>query len=425
MLPLLATLALSLHPQDWPQLGGPNGDNRAPATGSRYDWSEGGPVVLWRTGTGPGFGGPAVQGSEAFLLDCELGESEFLRVFDLATGVETWSGGYEAKGRVGFPGSRCVPAVTADAVYTSGTFGHATCYDRAKREIRWAQHLVEVYGGEDPGFGFSCSPLVVGDVVVFSALGSEVGLVALDRATGEERWVSEGIGLSHSSPALLDLHGEEQLVILTTAAQPSGFDQAAPMTITSIDPEDGRVKWRHDLTLTRLPIPHAVQVDAERLFLTGGYRGGSTLLRVQRKDAEYAFEELFHVERGAQVHLPLLHAEHLFLIVNENWNDPRNKRSEGGLMCLGLDGKERWRTGAEPYFGRGSALLAGEHLLVQDGFDGTLRVVRASAAAFEPVAEARLFPASDERDGQMWAPMALSGSRLLLRSQEELLCVQL
>lgn len=425
MLLLAATLALSSLPQDWPQFGGPNGDNRAPATGSDYDWADGEPTVLWRTSTGPGFGGAAVQGGEVFLLDCELGEREFLRVLDLATGAEKWSGGYEAKGRVGFPGSRCVPAVTADAVYTSGTFGHATCYDRAQREIRWTQHLVEVYGGEDPGFGFSCSPLVVGDVVVFSALGADVGLVAFDRASGEERWVSEGLGLSHSTPALLSLHGEEQLVILTTAAQPSGFDEAAPMSITSVSPKDGSVKWRHDLTLTRLPIPRAVQIDAERLFVTGGYRGGSTLLRIQKKDGEYAVEELFHIERGAQVHLPLLHAEHLYLIVNENANDPRPRRGEGGLLCLDLSGQEKWRTGAEPYFGRGSVLLAGEHLLIQDGFDGTLSVARASAQAFELVATARLFPESEERDGQMWAPMALAGGLLVLRSQEELLCVRL
>jgi outer membrane protein assembly factor BamB len=421
----LALLVMFGLPQDWPRFGGPNGDNRAPATGSKYAWGEKGPQVLWRTSTGPGFGGAAVQGGEAFLLDCELGESEFLRVFELASGAEKWSQGYEAKGRVQFPGTRCVPAVTAEAIFTSGAFGHATCFDRAQREIRWEQHLVEVYGGEDPGFGFSASPLVVGDVVVYSPLGSDVGLVAFDQKSGEERWVSEGLGLSHSSPALLSLGGETQIVILTTGTQPTGQDQAAPMRITSVDPRDGSLNWQHELTLTRLPIPTAVQIDAERLFLTGGYRGGSTLLRLAKKGDDVTFEELFHIERGAQIHLPLLHQEHLYLIVNENANDPRPRRAEGGLLCLGLDGKERWRTGAEPYFGRGSVLLAGEHLLIQDGFDGTLSVVKADPKSFQRVAQAKLFPEGDERDGQMWAPMALAGKHLVLRSQEQLLCVEL
>jgi hypothetical protein len=285
-------------------------------------------------------------------------------------------------------------------------------------------HLAETYGGEDPGFGFSGSALVLGDLVVYGALGAEVGLVAFDRNTGEERWVTEGLGLSHSSPALLTLRGEPQLVVLTTEVQPTGQDEAARMTIASIDPADGSTKWRHELTLSRLPIPRAVQVDERRLFLTGGYRAGSTLLELVG-DEGWQWEERFHVERGAQVHAPLLHGEDVYLLVNENWNDARNRRAEGGLLCLGLDGKERWRTGADPYFGRGNALLAGEHLLIQDGFDGTLRVVKANPARFELVAEAKPFPANGERDGQMWAPMALSGRLLVLRSQEELVCLRL
>lgn len=409
---------------DWPHFGGPNRDNRVPDIGSTFEWGEDGPEVLWRVATGPGYGGAAVLGGEVFLFDCELGEADVLRVFSLETGAELWSQAYEAKGRLAFPGSRSVPSVTEDAVYTSGGFGHVTCFDRKTREIRWSEHLRETYGGEDPGFGWSSSPLILGDAVVFSPLGAEVGLVALDRKSGEELWVSEGVGLSHSTPALLTLLGEPQLVILATAAQPTGNEEAAPMTITSIDPKSGATRWRHDMTLSRLPIPAAVQVDEQRLFVTGGYRGGSTLLRAARKDGKVVLEELFHCERGAQVHLPLLHGEHLYLLANENWNETSNRRAEGGLVCLGLDGKERWRTGDAPYFGRGNALLAGDYLLIQDGYDGRLRVVRASPEGYQQVAEAKPFGDSS-RNGQMWAPMALSGRRLLLRSQEELVCLSL
>jgi hypothetical protein len=417
---------LSAQPQsDWPQFGGPDGNNRCGPLATDFAWGEDGPEILWRVATGPGFGGAAVHGGEVFLFDCELGESEVLRVFDLDSGAEKWSAAYEAKGRVGFPGSRCVPAVTADAVYASGAFGHVTCFDRETREIRWQEHVQETYGGEDPGFGFSSSPVLVDDLVVFSALGTDVGLVAFDRASGEERWVTEGVGFSHSTPVRMTLLGEPQLVILATDDQPTGNEEAAPMSITSIDPMDGARKWRHVLTLSRLPIPGPLQIDEQRFFLTGGYRSGSKLLRIAKGADGYAFEELFACERGAQTHFPLLHGENLYLLANENWNErPTSRRSEGGLMCLGLDGKERWRTGDAPYFGRGNALLAGDHLLIQDGYDGTLRVVLASPEEYREVAEARLFE-STSRDGQMWAPMALAGGRLLLRSQEELVCVRL
>src|SRR5262245_62632287 len=170
ILALGASLGAQAAARDWPHFGGPDGTSRVAVFDAAFDWGEKGPEVLWRTATGPGFSGAAVQGGEVFLLDCELGESEILRVFDLASGAEKWRCAYEAPGRVGFPGPRCVPAVTADAVYTSGAFGHVTCFDRASHEIRWEDHLEETYGGANPGFGFSCSPLVVGELVIYSAL---------------------------------------------------------------------------------------------------------------------------------------------------------------------------------------------------------------------------------------------------------------
>ena len=94
-------------------------------------------------------------------------------------------------------------------------------------------------------------------------------------------------------------------------------------------------------------------------------------------------------------------------------------------MCLTLDGKEQWRTKDAPFFGRGNAILAGDHLVIQDGFNGTLRVAQATQDGYRQVAEANLFGIGDRKDHQMWAPMALAGQLLLLRSQDTLLCVEL
>ena len=417
-------LLLAQAPADWPVFGGPNRDARVPALASKFAWGEKGPEVKWRVATaGPGFSGVAVHGGEVFLFDCELGESELLRVFDLATGAEKWSAGYEAKGRVLYPGPRGVPAVTADSAFVAGAFGNVVCFDRATHEIRWENQLVETYGGEDPGFGFSTAPLLVDDLVVFSPLGNEVGLLACDQASGEERWVTEGLGVSHSSPVLLEVLGERGILVLTTDTTPTGFNQSAPMKLSCVDPKNGTLRWQHSLTLSRLPVPPPVKVADDKLFLTGGYRGGSTLLQLAKKDGKVEFKELFHIERGSQTHPALFHDEHLYLVVNENWND-LGKEEEGGLLCLGLDGKERWRTGAAPYFGRGPSILAGGHLLIQDGRDGTLRVVKADPKSYQEVAAHALFGEPRSRDEEMWAPMALVGDLLLLRSQEELVCLK-
>ena len=412
-------------PSDWPEFKGPNRTSAVGAVDSSFEWGKGGPEILWRVETGPGYGGVAVVGGEVFMLDRETGESDVLRVRDLETGAELWSAAYEAVGRLNFPGSRTVPAVLEKLVVTTGGFGHVTTFDREQQSIVWSIDVREEYSGEMPMFGYAAAPLVVGDTVIVPALGEEVGLIALDLMTGEKIWATEALGTSHSTPTLLDLNGRLQVLFLSTTYQASGTDKPAPTTITSLDPESGGQLWQIETELTRLPIPGPVKVDDEHIFVTGGYRGGSTLIRIENEgDEEFYIDELFHIERGAQTHAPLLHEGHLYLLVNENWNYSR-RRSEGGLLCLTLEGVELWRTGDDPFFGRGSALLAGDKLLIQDGNNGVLRVVRATPDGYEQIAEANVFDAEDERDRQMWAPMALSGGLLLMRSQDELLCVKL
>jgi hypothetical protein len=94
-------------------------------------------------------------------------------------------------------------------------------------------------------------------------------------------------------------------------------------------------------------------------------------------------------------------------------------------MCLDLEGREIWRTGDDPYLGRGSMILADGMLLVQDGLSGTLRLVDPTPTGYRMLAEANVFGVADRRDHQMWAPLALADGRLLMRSQEELRCLDL
>ena len=90
-----------------------------------------------------------------------------------------------------------------------------------------------------------------------------------------------------------------------------------------------------------------------------------------------------------------------------------------------LDGDEVWRTGDDPFFGRGNWILANGHLIIQDGFNGTLTIFKASPSGYEPVAESNVFGVTGRKDHEMWAPMALVNGLLLVRSKEELLCVNL
>ncbi len=427
---VLLALALGMFVQedsgsDWPQFLGPGGLGKSDLVDVDFDWPAEGPEVAWRLAIGRGFGGVSVSDGEVYLLDREVGELDVFRVLDLASGEELWSEIHEAPGRLNYPGSRTVPTVTEKHVYTVGGHGRVICYDRSKREEVWSVMLDEVYGGILPGYGWSSSALVVGDVVILTAFGEDVGLVGLNRFTGDELWVTPPVGTSHSTPTLLHMNGVEQVVFVSTPPSDVGLGEPGPFTITSYDAPTGDVIWETEIQLCQYPIPGAVQIDDERFFVTGGYQGGSAMMRVTKDGDAYKVEQLYHLARGSQVHNPILFEDHLYFLANENWNEPRNLRQEGGLTCLALDGKEKWRTGNDPYFGRGNWVLIDGHLVVQDGYNGTLSVVRATPEKYELVAQASLFGIDDRRDHQMWSPMAVADGRLLIRSQDELICIQL
>jgi len=409
---------------DWPRFLGPTGDGVAPWPEATFTWPASGPEVLWRVPVGEGFAGVAIAGDEVFLLDREGEVQDVLRVFGLADGVERWRAGYDAPGRLSFKGSRTVPTVTDEHVYTTGGFGHVTCFDRATRSIAWHVDMREAFAGQQPTWGWCAHPLLTMGLVIAAPMGGASTLIGLSAATGEVRWRSEFLGHSHSTPVEVVLRGRRQVLFSSTPEADNSLDKSAPAWIVSIDPDTGKLIWKHELKLSAIPIPPPVVVDDERFFVTGGYRSGSKLLRLDRIDGAWRIEELFSIKRGSQVHPPIVVGEHLYALVNENWNDSRRRRDEGGLMCLGLDGKERWRTGNSPYLGRGGLLRLADALIVVDGFDGTVRAVRLDPEKYQELGAFSPFPERRD-DGQLWAPPAMSGSVLLIRSQTELLALEM
>ena len=242
--------------------------------------------------------------------------------------------------------------------------------------------------------------------------------MALDRWTGDEIWATEPVGSSHSSPVLLEILGQPQVVFISAFSRTEG-------QIAGFDPETGETLWQSNLYQCRLPIPYATSVADNRLFVTGGYEAGSVMLEFANDDDGIVVKEIFRSQRGSQIHQPILLDDHLYVVVNENKTHERRFKPEGGLMCLDLNGEEKWRTGEEPFLGRGTLLYADGYLLSQDGFNGTLRVIKPSPDGYECVAEADIFGIEGRSDEQLWAPMALSNGHLLLRSQDELKCVDL
>jgi len=360
---------------------------------------------------GEGFGGPVIRADVLFLLDRVDDQQDVLRCIALDSGEERWSCAYESPGSVSFDGSRAAPTVTDAHVYAVGLMGQFYCVSRETHEIVWRKNLADAFPPVSQlKWGYAQSPALYKNLVLVAPQSEDAFVVAFDQASGEQVWATETLGeAGYSSPLVVTLDGIDQVVMIS--AGDSGG-------VTGISLDDGKVLWRYDNWHCSIPIPQATPIPDNRLFITGEYGAGSAMLRIQRQeDGSLGVEELWKSDEcESQIHQPLLFENHLFL------NSNGNKRNDG-MACVTLEGKLLWRTrdGDElPRFERGGLLLSGDLILNMDGKTGILHLIAPSPEGYRELARAQIFEGE-----KMWAPLALSDGKLVLRSQEEMKCLDL
>ncbi len=138
--------------QDWPQYLGPNRNSTSDQKGILRTWPEKGPEVLWTVNVGAGYGGPVVKDGKVYLLDRDDKVGDKMRCFDLSSGKELWNFGYASPGSVMFPGSRSVPALDGNRIYSCGPNGDLYCIDINTHKPLWNKNVWTDFGGSKDSY---------------------------------------------------------------------------------------------------------------------------------------------------------------------------------------------------------------------------------------------------------------------------------
>jgi len=439
LLVMLGCIATS-YAQDWPQYLGPNRNSTSPQKNLLRSWPEQGPEVLWRTGVGIGYGGPVIKDGKVYLLDRDDKVGDIMRCFDFSNGKELWKYEYNAPGSVQFPGSRSVPAVDGDYVYSCGAYGDLYCIDINTHKPVWNVNVWTDFGGQPgngpeggsgggtgrfPTWAISQCPLVYDDLLIIASQAPDAGVVAYDKLTGDVKWKTPSLGeVGYVSPAIVKIDGADQVVMVTASGGGRGRP-VVPGKIVGIDPGTGKVLWENTDWLCGIPIPSAYDAGENRILVIGGYDLGALMIKVEKgNNGNYNTTTLFKTEEfGDQTKPPILYKGYFYAQYGTN-----NRRD--GLSCMSMDGEIMWKTKRDPDFNKGSMILADGLILATDGAR-TLYLIEPDPSGFKPLASAEVLAAKesdDPRDArfgvQNWAPIALSNGKLLIRDQSQLLCVK-
>jgi len=404
--------------QNWNQYLGPDRNNIVPDVEIMTDWPEEGPTKLWEVKLGPGYGGASIYEDEVYVLDRVKGEKDILRCLDIETGNEKWNYEYEAKGEIPYPGSRIVPYVDKNYVWSVGPHGHFYCIDKKTQQSVWSHNLMEEFEAALPNWGFSQSPVIYNDLVIVAPQGKKGGVAAFNKISGELKWKSRALtGHNwHVSPLLANFGGTDQVIIISPYHR---NDSTYIHEVASFDVKSGQELWTYDGLKSFSTIAPPVVVGENKVFLTdcaynGRYAPVSILLEIKKEDAGFQVNELFLTEEfGCKMHPGIVVGDHIYLNNNGRPNE---------MVCITMDGKRVWEKGSGPSFEMGSLIKVGDFLINQNGKNGEIALIAPSPDGYKELGRAQFF---DSKKSQAWAPMAFSQGKLLCRDMEKMVCVDL
>jgi outer membrane protein assembly factor BamB len=431
---LLVALAAHINAQDWPQYMGPNRNNISDQKGILRSWPEKGPEILWTADLGIGFGGPVIKDGKVYLLDRKDEVCDIMRCFDFSNGNELWRYNYDAPGTAMFPGSRSVPAVDGNYVYSCGHNGDLYCINIKTHKPVWNKNIWKDFGGDKlPIWAITQCPLIYKNLIIILSQAPEAGVVAYNKLTGDVVWKTPNLGNeTYASPAIVKIAGEDHIAMVISSTNPIGHREL-PQTlgrIVGIRPLTGEILWEYNNWQNHIQVASALDAGDGRVIVVGGYELGTAMIKVEKKtDGSYSVKELFrHNDFGDHTKPPILYNGYFYAQFSTN-----SKRD--GLVCMNMEGKVMWKTMRNPLFDKGSMILAEGLIIATDGRT-TLYLIEPDPSGFKPLASAELLkeggtgsendPLASRVGGstQNWGPMALADGKLLIRDQTRLMCVK-
>jgi outer membrane protein assembly factor BamB len=400
-----ASLPGAARAQDWPQWGGPNRNFVTTSSGLASTWPASGPRLLWSRDLGEGYSSVVVDGNRAYtmyrekagLLSLGKKDEEVVVALDAATGKTIWEHRYDAPPlpRMNLEygaGPHATPLIAGNRLFTVGTMGHFHAFDKASGRVLWSHNLYDEFGVVW-GRGYSCSPIAYKDTLVLTTGRPGHSVIAFRQSDGGVVWKKHDIDYGPSSPILIHVDGQDQLVLFM-ANGPVG-----------LDPANGDLLWSHThKTDWGLNISTPVWGSDNLLFLSSAYSGGSRVLHLMRAGGKTNVRELWFSSR-MRVHFGT--AIRLGDYVYGSSGD------FGPAFLAAVEVKTGRVVWQDRSFARASLVYAdGKFILLDE--DGTLGLVTVSPTG--PTVHARASVLSRNA----WTAPTLAGTRLFVRDRKTL-----
>ena len=289
-------------------------------------------------------------------------------------------------------GPRGTPTIDGERLYVEGGNGDVACLNAASGETIWHLNLTKDFGGRTPGWGYSESPLIVGELVIVTPGGSQGTIVALDKITGKKVWQSDSVteGAHYSTPVIATINGVKQIV------------QFGNRSVFGVSLNDGKQLWSYAAAANGTANCCSPIVEDDFVFASSAYGTGGGLVKVGRSADGQDATEIYFEKKLACHHGGIVKV-----------GDYMYSCGDGPLTCVNFKtGNIEWQSRS---VGKGSLVAADGMLYVlSEGHRAAL--VEATPEEYREHGQFRITP----HGRPSWAHPVVAGGVLFIRDQHTL-----
>jgi outer membrane protein assembly factor BamB len=347
-------------------------------------------TLLWKKEIGSAFSELTVEGNRLYTMESQEIDStsgdEFCSAYHSLSGELIWrtrvdSLFFETFGN----GPRSTPVIGNDMIYCLSSFGKVSALSKNDGQLIWQVDIPKTYGSQVPRWAFSTSPLLLGNILVIEAGGTDSrAFIALNVEQGKLAWANGQGVVSYCSPVLADIEGEKQILF---ANQDKLF---------SLDVK-GDTLWTHKMSVVS-PTAMPVVFEGNKVFISSLQSKGYCIIEIGPDGPK----EISTGKNMKNDYSSSLYYDGYFYGFNV-----------AALQCISAKtGEKRW---TKRGLGKGSLIRVGDVLFALSD-KGKIVMAKAQGESYE---ELGTFQALE---GKSWTAPSYANGKIYVRNLTEMAC---